>query len=92
MFVYLSGGERRRAAVSSVILAVGPIVDGVTPAVSSEGLEHKSESGDSVHALSNDQCTWQQHTPITNIRGRFSLKRRTLSKLMSTCQVKVNTT
>lgn len=38
MFVYLSGGERRRAAVSSVILAVGPIVDGVTPAVSSEGL------------------------------------------------------
>lgn len=79
MFVYLSGGERRRAAVSSVILAVGPIVDGVTPAVSSEGLLHKLKSRDSGHAFSNDQCAWQQHTPITNFRGRFSLKRRTLS-------------
>lgn len=78
MFVYLSGGERRRAAVSSVILAVGPIVDGVTPAVSSEGLQHKLESRDSVHAFSSDRCTRRQ-TPITNIRGRFSLERRTLS-------------
>lgn len=37
--MYLPGGERGWAAVSSIILAVGPVVDGVTPAVASERLE-----------------------------------------------------
>lgn len=36
--LYLSGGQRGRTAVSSVILAVGPIVDGVTPAIPSKRL------------------------------------------------------
>ncbi len=39
MSVYLSGGECGRAAVSPVVLAVGPIVDGVTPAIPSKGLD-----------------------------------------------------
>lgn len=39
LFVYLSGGEGGRAAVSSVILAVSPVVDGVTPAIASKRLD-----------------------------------------------------
>lgn len=44
--LYLPGGECGRAAVSSVVLAVGPVVDGVTPPVPSEGLDrsHKQEN------------------------------------------------
>lgn len=46
LFVYLSGGERGRAAVSSIILAVRPVVDGVTPTVPSKRLDtsYKQES------------------------------------------------
>lgn len=46
MSVYLSGGECRWAAVSSIILAVGPVVDGVTPAIPSKGLDtsHKHKT------------------------------------------------
>lgn len=39
VFVYLPGGECRWAAVSSIILAVGPVVYGVTPAVPSKRLD-----------------------------------------------------
>lgn len=45
--VYLFGGERGRAAVSSVILAVGPVVGGVTPAVPSKRL-HTSYKQETV--------------------------------------------
>lgn len=46
LFVYLSGGEGGRAAVSSVILAVSPVVDGVAPAIASKRLDtsHKQET------------------------------------------------
>ena len=46
LFVYLSGREGGRAAVSSVILAVSPVVDGVTPAIASKRLDtsHKQET------------------------------------------------
>lgn len=35
---YLSGGQRGRTAISSVVLAVGPIVEGVAPAVPTKRL------------------------------------------------------
>lgn len=34
----LLGGERGRAAVSPIIVAVGPVVDGITPSISLERL------------------------------------------------------
>lgn len=54
---YLSGGERGRAAVSSVVLAVGPVVDGVAPAVPSERLNKEKNKNQDLPA----NC----HSPLT---------------------------
>lgn len=35
---YLLGGERGRAAVSPIIVAVGPVIDGITPTICLERL------------------------------------------------------
>ena len=51
LFVYLSGGECGWAAVSSVILAVGPVVDGVTPAIPSKRLDTRYKRETSVNVL-----------------------------------------
>lgn len=38
VLAYLLGGERGRAAVSPIIVAVGPVVDGITPSICLERL------------------------------------------------------
>jgi len=38
VLTYLLGGECRRAAVPPIIVAVGPVIDGVTPTVPLERL------------------------------------------------------
>lgn len=66
LFVYLSGGECGRAAVSSVVLAVGPVVGGVAPTIPSKGL-HTSYKQETVlwtkkNDLSSKLCFFTQHS------------------------------
>lgn len=43
VLTYLLGGECRRAAVSPIIVAVGPVIDGVTPTVPLERLVRRQQ-------------------------------------------------
>lgn len=104
VFVYLSGGECGRAAVSSVILAVGPIVDGVTPAIPSKGLD-TSYKQETVLMFSSKWSMYLTHCACKTVKAkstfpenRFSLSSRhfhTITVLcleqMSTKQAEINT-